>query len=88
MPSISSAFTAAVANSNQGRHERYAAHIPVNRGDNSGRQSAASQDSTQSEICVKYPLNGALIFNFYCNLSFYQKIINDKYFCVTSHVEY
>ncbi|CAJ0593418.1 unnamed protein product [Cylicocyclus nassatus] len=49
MTSLSNSYTAALAaNTNPARHERYAAHIPVNKGDNSGRQSTASQDSQQS----------------------------------------
>ncbi|VDK46387.1 unnamed protein product [Cylicostephanus goldi] len=48
MTSLSTSYTAALAaNTNPARHERYAAHIPVNKGDNSGRQSTASQDSQQ-----------------------------------------
>ncbi|KHJ91129.1 hypothetical protein OESDEN_09012 [Oesophagostomum dentatum] len=46
MTSLSTSYTAAIAaNTNQARHERYAAHIPVNKGDSSGRQSTVSQDS-------------------------------------------
>lgn len=49
MSALTTTFTAAVAaNSSHGRHERYAAHIPVNKGESSGRQSTASQDSQQS----------------------------------------
>ncbi|VDO44064.1 unnamed protein product [Onchocerca flexuosa] len=43
--SLTSNFTAAVAAAAQPRHERYAAHIPVNRVDGSGRQSTTSIDS-------------------------------------------
>ncbi|CAJ0954833.1 unnamed protein product, partial [Mesorhabditis belari] len=46
--SISSSFTAALAANQPTRHERYAAHIPVNRGDGSGRQSVNSVDSQAS----------------------------------------
>ncbi|KAL6729877.1 hypothetical protein Aduo_000891 [Ancylostoma duodenale] len=46
MTSLSTSYTAAIAaNTNPARHERYAAHIPVNKGDSSGRQSTVSQDS-------------------------------------------
>ncbi|KAK5964329.1 hypothetical protein GCK32_005827 [Trichostrongylus colubriformis] len=50
MSALTTSFTAAIAaNANNARHERYAAHIPVNRGDSgSGRQSTISQDSQQS----------------------------------------
>ncbi|KHJ89492.1 hypothetical protein OESDEN_10681 [Oesophagostomum dentatum] len=49
MTSLSTSYTAAIAaNTNQARHERYAAHIPVNKGDSSGRQSTVSQDSQHS----------------------------------------
>ncbi|WKX92816.1 hypothetical protein Q1695_010672 [Nippostrongylus brasiliensis] len=49
MSALSTSFTAAVAaNANHTRHERYAAHIPVHKGDNSGRQSTMSVDSQQS----------------------------------------
>ncbi|PIO54566.1 hypothetical protein TELCIR_24070, partial [Teladorsagia circumcincta] len=49
MSALTTSFTAAIAaNANNARHERYAAHIPVNKGDSgSGRQSTVSQDSQQ-----------------------------------------
>ncbi|ETN71653.1 hypothetical protein NECAME_14142 [Necator americanus] len=51
MTSLSTSYTAAIAaNSNSGRHERYAAHIPVNKSDSSGRQSTVSQDSQHSNV--------------------------------------
>ncbi|VDM57060.1 unnamed protein product [Angiostrongylus costaricensis] len=50
MTALSTSFTAAIAaNANHGRHERYAAHIPVNRGDNSGQQNVVTQDNQQSD---------------------------------------
>ncbi|XGW19935.1 hypothetical protein V3C99_003617 [Haemonchus contortus] len=50
MSALTTSFTNAIAaNANNARHERYAAHIPVNKGDSgSGRQSTISQDSQQS----------------------------------------
>lgn len=44
-PTVAQSFAQAAALSAQPRHERYAAHIPVYRSDNSGRQSTTSIDS-------------------------------------------
>ncbi|PIO54081.1 hypothetical protein TELCIR_24564, partial [Teladorsagia circumcincta] len=55
MSALTTSFTAAIAaNANNARHERYAAHIPVNKGDSgSGRQSTVSQDSQQRLVKIK-----------------------------------
>uniref|UniRef100_A0A914C500 Uncharacterized protein n=1 Tax=Acrobeloides nanus TaxID=290746 RepID=A0A914C500_9BILA len=47
-PMLTQTFTQAAALASQPRHERYAAHIPVNRSDTSGRQSTTSIDSNNS----------------------------------------
>ncbi|EPB76429.1 hypothetical protein ANCCEY_04487 [Ancylostoma ceylanicum] len=55
MTSLSTSYTAAIAaNTNPARHERYAAHIPVNKGDSSGRQSTVSQDSQHRLVNLQF----------------------------------
>ncbi|KAK6027581.1 hypothetical protein OSTOST_06387, partial [Ostertagia ostertagi] len=69
MSALTTSFTAAIAaNANNARHERYAAHIPVNKGDSgSGRQSTVSQDSQQRLVIAFYEVEVVNIESFWRN---------------------